>query len=57
MKPVKPMVTQSYYVNKLIKSQNPTEFYRNSVYLVGFIQQKMWQSVKFCDPLLLIKSL
>ena len=53
----KPMVTQSYYLNKLIKSQSPAEFYKNSFYLFGFIQQKMWQSVKFSDPLLLIKSL
>ena len=53
----KPMVTQSYYFNKLIKSQSPTEFYKNSVYLFGFIHQKMWQTVKFSDPLLLIKSL
>jgi hypothetical protein len=57
MKIVKPMVTQSYYVNKLMKSQTPGEFYKNSVYLVGFVQQKIWQSFKFCDPLLLIKSL
>lgn len=55
--PVKTMLTQTYYVKKLIKSKNPTEFYKNSVHLTTFIGQKMIQTIKFNDPFLMLKSL
>lgn len=53
----KPMVTQTYYVNKILKSQSPTEFYKNTLFFVAFVQQKMIQAVEFNDYTLLTKSL
>jgi len=52
-----PMLTQTYYLKRLSKSKDLNEFSLNYAYLISFIQRKFWQSIRFDDPLLVIKSI
>lgn len=52
-----PMLTQSYYLNRLAKSKDFDELFMNYFNWVLFIQRKCFQSVYFSDPTLIFKSM
>ena len=52
-----PMLTQSYYLNRLAKSKDLDDLFMNYFNWVLFIQRKCFQSVYFSDPTLIFKSM
>ena len=52
-----PMLTQTYYLKRIAKSKDFSEWVLNTLRYVSFMQMRTSQSFKFGDPLLVAKSL